>query len=352
MPYRIAIFASGNGTNAQNIAEHFAQSEQARVVLVLTDVRQAGVVARMQPYGIDTFYVPSTVWRNDPDKITDFLKREKVDIVLLCGFMRRVDDSIVTAFRGRILNIHPSLLPKYGGQGMYGHHVHEAVIAAGESESGATVHHVSEVMDGGEILDSETVEITADDTPETLEAKVHEAEYRLYPRAVEKLIESLHTTRRTVETEEKWAETLGVNFDAAEADRRSAEAQTPPPIPTPSIPVPPVIRVDTPPMTPTPAQEPGCCLPPTEADNIATPEIPPMPRTYLIWSILCIILCCTVLGIVATIFSAMVSSRYYKGDYEGALRASEHAKTWILVSAVLGFVQLTISLPFYLISML
>ena len=137
--YKIAIFASGSGTNAENIIKTFHGGNLLRVVKVYTDVADAGVIERLRPYGVETEYVEPRVWRQDPGLVVDALRAEGVDLVVLAGFMRLVDKRIVEAFPRRILNLHPALLPAYGGKGMYGHHVHEAVIAAGEKKSGVTV---------------------------------------------------------------------------------------------------------------------------------------------------------------------------------------------------------------------
>ena len=122
--YKIAIFASGSGTNAENIIKTFHGGNLLRVVKVYTDVADAGVIERLRPYGVETEYVEPRVWRQDPGLVVDALRAEGVDLVVLAGFMRLVDKRIVEAFPRRILNLHPALLPAYGGKGMYGHHVH------------------------------------------------------------------------------------------------------------------------------------------------------------------------------------------------------------------------------------
>lgn len=338
MPYKIAILASGSGTNAENIANYFADSDLARVALVLTNVRNAGVVSRMQNLGVDTYFVPNSEWNSNPQRIADFLEAENIDLVVLAGFMRKVSDEIVDRYRGRMLNIHPSLLPAYGGKGMYGHHVHEAVIAAGETQSGVTVHQVSEVMDGGEIVAQQSVEVAPDDTAETLEQKIHAVEYELYPRAIEQVLNSFGPTDATTasapESEEKpvadqWASALGVDYDGQEAERRSRECMAAPPAEQ----LPPVYQTTPPPMYP--------------ASGAA--QQPTMPSTYLLWSVLCLVFCCLPAGIVATIFSCQVSSKFYNGDYAGAEKASARAQIWIIVAFCLGVLQATILSPLYLL---
>lgn len=373
--YKIAIFASGNGTNAENIAKHFQDSDLARVTLVLTNVRNAGVVARMAALGIDTYYVPNEKWTTAPQQIASFLASQGIDLVVLAGFMRKVDDRLVESFRGRMLNIHPSLLPAYGGKGMYGHHVHEAVIAAGEQQSGVTVHQVSEVMDGGDIVEQESVDILPGETPQSLEEKIHQIEYSIYPRAIEKVLAAMptepqadsQTEPQTAAEEsapqscaEQWAGALGMkDYSDAEAQRR-LDAATPPAMPSAT---PPAMPQSTPPATPPSAPS---CTPPqapvaaeasvaaemptqSQAATACQPERPEMPSTYLLWSVLCIIFCCTIPAIVAVVFSCQVSSKYYRDDFEGAERASKRAQAWILVSFVLGVLQATIVTPLYML---
>jgi phosphoribosylglycinamide formyltransferase 1 len=324
---KLAIFASGSGTNAENIAKYFLEKEGiATVELVLTNRRNAGVAKRMESLKIDTYYVPNDTWDNHPSQIVKLLQERNIDILILAGFMHMVDAEIVRAYRGRILNIHPSLLPAYGGKGMWGHHVHEAVIAAGEKLSGVTVHQVSEEIDKGEIVMAESVEILPEDTPETLESKIHPIEYRLYPLAIEKLIAQLDAN---VSPDELWADKLGLKYK-----------------PQPQISAPEETK-----------QEETIAPPPPITEEVKEKQenkenMPPMPPNNLVWSILCMLLCCTIPGIVAVIFSAKVSSCYFAGDYEGAMKASKRAETWIIISFVLGVLSATLYLPLTLASSL
>jgi phosphoribosylglycinamide formyltransferase-1 len=191
MKKHIAILASGSGTNAENIIRRFATSTEAEVSLVISNKSDAMALTRAERLGVETLYVSNDDFARQPQKVIDALRSRNIDLVVLAGFMRKIHDEIVAAYPGRILNIHPSLLPAYGGKGMWGHHVHEAVIAAGEKRSGATVHLVSEQIDGGAIVMQGEVEVTANDTAQTLEAKVHAVEYELYPRAIHKLLLSI-----------------------------------------------------------------------------------------------------------------------------------------------------------------
>lgn len=186
--HNIVILASGSGTNAENIIKYFGNGDLLRVSLVITDHADAGVVERVRPYGVESVFIPGREWRENPSKIVELLKSQDPSLIVLAGFMRLVAKEIVEAFPGRILNLHPALLPAYGGKGMWGHHVHEAVIAAGEKESGVTVHYIDENYDRGENLMQEHVAIEPGETSASLEAKIHQAEYCLYPRAIEEAL--------------------------------------------------------------------------------------------------------------------------------------------------------------------
>ena len=185
---RIAIFASGSGTNAENIVRYFAHSARVQVAAVITNRRAAGVIDRLRPLGIDVEYYPKAEWLH-PVNVTRRLTEAGIDLVVLAGFLAVVREPLLTAFAGRIINIHPSLLPKYGGDGMWGGNVHEAVIQAGESESGITIHQVTAQVDGGPIVAQHTCPVLPNDTPDTLEARIHQLEYRHYPRIIELLLQ-------------------------------------------------------------------------------------------------------------------------------------------------------------------
>lgn len=344
--HKIAIFASGNGSNAENIVRRFQDGNALRTVIVLSDKANAGVHARMKALGVESVTLPADVWNNRPAEVIDLLERHGVELVVLAGFMRKVHPAIVEMYEGRMLNLHPSLLPKYGGKGMYGHHVHEAVIAAGEAESGATVHYVTDVMDGGEILLQGRVDVSPEDTPASLEAKVHEVEFDIYPRAIMMALNRLDSPKpETVATatpapepptapsgqREQWADALGMEYDAAEAERRAAAASEPPVYRAPEPPAPP--------MGNSPLHN-------TEAVRPAEP----MPPTWMLWSIIMTVCCSFIPGLVAIVFSSQVSTRYAAGDLEGARRASRMAEGWIIASFVLGVLSATLYVPLMMIS--
>ena len=186
---KIAIFASGTGSNAENLARAFADDLQICVDSLFCDRENAPVVEKMHRYGVPVFYFPKEVWRGDCKEIVELLQDRGVDLIVLAGFTSFVADSIVQAFDRRIINLHPSLLPKFGGKGMWGMNVHRAVIEAGEKESGITIHYVSEEVDGGEIIAQFRCEVTPDDTPETLVARIHALEHRHLPEVIRQLLE-------------------------------------------------------------------------------------------------------------------------------------------------------------------
>ena len=187
---KLAIFASGNGTNAQNIVEYFRDDPKAEVVLILTNNPGAGVLRRAEKSGVpvmvfdrEQLYATGEVLRK--------LEEHDIDLVVLAGFLWRVPEDILGRFRDRIVNIHPALLPKYGGKGMYGDRVHEAVKASGDKETGITIHYVNENYDEGRIIFQAGCSVEEDDTPDDIAGKVHELEYRFFPKVIGEVLQQL-----------------------------------------------------------------------------------------------------------------------------------------------------------------
>jgi phosphoribosylglycinamide formyltransferase 1 len=184
---RIAIFASGSGSNAQRIAEYFFGTGKLEITAIYCNNPDAYVLERAKVLGI-----PSVVFNRDTfynsDFIPDDLRHRDVDWIILAGFLWLIPESILNAFPHRIINIHPALLPAYGGKGMYGMRVHEAVIAAGDTQSGITIHHVNRFYDEGDIIFQATCQVHARDTAEKLAAKIHELEYEHFPVVIGKLV--------------------------------------------------------------------------------------------------------------------------------------------------------------------
>ena len=190
MNKKIAILASGNGTNAENIIRYFRSRGTAEVSLVLTNRPTAYVLQRAASLGVPAFSFTRDEWA-DGRPILDVLQAHGVDFVVLAGFLARVPDNVLHAYPGRMVNIHPSLLPKFGGKGMYGDRVHQAVLEAGETESGITIHYTNEHYDEGAVICQYRCPVLPDDTPESLAQRVHTLEYEHYPRVVEELVQAL-----------------------------------------------------------------------------------------------------------------------------------------------------------------
>jgi phosphoribosylglycinamide formyltransferase-1 len=188
----IAIFVSGNGTNCENIIRYFKDNKNINVCLVISNRPDAYALVRAAKYDVPC-KVLSKQEINDSDVIIPLLESFKINFIVLAGFMLIIPQFITEKYDCKIVNIHPSLLPKFGGKGMYGHHVHEAVKAAGEKETGITIHYVSNVCDGGEIIAQFKTAVSPEDTPETIEAKVHVLEQQYFPETIERLISG--TTR-------------------------------------------------------------------------------------------------------------------------------------------------------------
>ncbi|WP_439558907.1 phosphoribosylglycinamide formyltransferase [Dyadobacter sp.] len=184
---RIAIFASGSGTNAEKISEYFSERADVEVSLIFTNNPMAGVIKRACSLQIPVvFFDKKTFYQTG--KIPQILANERIDLVVLAGFMMLVPPALVNAFPDKIINIHPALLPKYGGKGMYGQFVHEAVVNAGERESGITIHYVNEHYDEGNIIFQATCEVEPTDTADDVAAKVHALEYEHYARVIDELL--------------------------------------------------------------------------------------------------------------------------------------------------------------------
>ena len=178
-PVRVAVLVSGGGTNLQTLLDALQNSPVARVVRVISSRPGAGALERARRAGVAT-----TVLVNPADPNELLVALRDAQLVVLAGYLKLVPPAVVAQFRRRMINIHPALLPDFGGPGMYGHHVHAAVLASGARESGATVHFVDEAFDRGDIIAQERVPVEPADTPETLAARVLEAEHRLLPRVV------------------------------------------------------------------------------------------------------------------------------------------------------------------------
>ena len=190
--HRLAIFASGSGTNAENIIRHFQNKPQIKVSCICTNRADAYVTERVRPYNIPVL-VFSRQDFYETDKIPDYLEENKIDWIILAGFLWLIPANLIEKYTSRIINIHPALLPKYGGKGMFGASVHKAVIENREKQSGITIHFVNNEYDKGNIIFQVACNIDPADTPDTLASRVHALEYEHFPRVIEEVIKGQGT---------------------------------------------------------------------------------------------------------------------------------------------------------------
>ncbi len=183
---KIAILASGSGSNAEKIMEYFQTSPKAEVVLIGSNKTDAFVLERARKFNVPTFTFTKSELNGGT--VAERLRAEGVDLVVLAGFLLLIPDNLIKAYPDRIVNIHPALLPNFGGKGMYGARVHEAVKNAGEKETGITIHLVNSEYDKGKIIFQAAVEILPEDDPETIAQKVHNLEHKYFPNVIESLL--------------------------------------------------------------------------------------------------------------------------------------------------------------------
>jgi formyltetrahydrofolate-dependent phosphoribosylglycinamide formyltransferase len=184
---KIAIFASGTGTNAQRIIDHFKHSGQVQVALILSNNPSAGVLEIAKKEGIPYIIIEREKFLNS-NHYQHLLKENNIQWIVLAGFLWKIPAALISAYPQRIINIHPALLPKFGGKGMYGSKVHEAVIHSGDKESGITIHYVDEIYDHGKIIFQARSPISSDDDAVSLAKKIHELEYQHFPQVIERLL--------------------------------------------------------------------------------------------------------------------------------------------------------------------
>lgn len=188
---RIAIFASGAGSNAQKIIDHFRTNKDAKIALIVCNKQRAGVLSIAEKEGIPVLLLNKNILIETG--YVDKLKKEKIDLIVLAGFLWQIPPILIKAYPHQIINIHPGLLPAYGGKGMYGNAVHEAVLKATEKESGITIHYVDEIYDHGEIIFQEKIKIDADETINSLKNKIHALEHEHFSKEIEKIIQEVRS---------------------------------------------------------------------------------------------------------------------------------------------------------------
>ena len=183
----IAIFVSGSGTNCENIIRYFRNSDKVNTALVISNRADAYALVRAEKLNVPRV-VMSKKEINTPDSILPLLQKHNIDFIVLAGFLLMIPDFLIEVFPRKIINLHPALLPKYGGRGMYGHHVHQAVKDAGETITGMTVHYVSNICDGGEIIAQYSTPINEDDSVDDIAAKENQLEMKHFPQVIEDVL--------------------------------------------------------------------------------------------------------------------------------------------------------------------
>lgn len=186
----LAIFVSGGGSNCENIIRYFKDSDKVNVALVVANKAGIPALEKAERLGVPTCVLPKADL-NREDVVLPLMKEYSIDFIVLAGFLLVIPDFLIREYDHRMINLHPALLPKFGGMGMYGHHVHEAVKAAGETETGMTVHWVSDKVDGGGIIAQFSTPISPDDTPDDIAAKEHALEMEHFPQVIEDVLGSI-----------------------------------------------------------------------------------------------------------------------------------------------------------------
>lgn len=186
MTKKIALFASGSGSNAENIIHYFSSKSSFEFPLILTNKKDAFIHERAKKLNVPCEYFSLSDF-NEGTSIVEILSKNNIDYIVLAGFLLKISDKILQKYPNKIINIHPALLPKYGGKGMYGHFVHEAVVANGEKESGITIHYINENYDEGDIIFQAKCLVNPTDSPEQVAEKVHALEYKHFPAQIEKI---------------------------------------------------------------------------------------------------------------------------------------------------------------------
>lgn len=184
---RIAIFASGSGSNAEKICEYFSERTDVKVSLILTNNPEAGVIKRARKLHIPVVIFDRKTFY-ESERILQLLQNDQTDFIVLAGFMMLIPTFLVQNYAGKMVNIHPALLPKHGGKGMYGHFVHEAVVAAKETQSGITIHFVNEHYDEGNIIFQATCEVAETDSADDVAEKIHILEHEHYPKVIDEIV--------------------------------------------------------------------------------------------------------------------------------------------------------------------
>ncbi len=200
MAVNISIWASGSGTNAENIILKFKNHPFIRVKMIVTNNPSAGVIQRAEKLKKTVHIIPKSVLFEKVHRVIELLKEEEIDLIVLAGFLLKVPKEIIQEYPNKIINIHPALLPKYGGKGFYGNRVHAAVLQNKEKETGITIHYVNEEYDEGQIIIQSKCPVLETDTEETLAQRVHQLEYEFYPKVIEQIAEKIQQEKSKVKS--------------------------------------------------------------------------------------------------------------------------------------------------------
>ena len=186
-PIRLAVFASGSGSNAENIFNYFSSNKNVEIAIIISNKADAYVHKRAERLGIASLTMSKSDL-SDSEKMLSLLRKYQIDFIILAGYLLRIPIGLIEVYPNRIVNIHPALLPKFGGKGMYGDRVHEAVVEAGEKESGITVHYVNEHYDEGDVVFQAKCPVLEKDSPNTVASKVHALEYKHFPSVIDRIL--------------------------------------------------------------------------------------------------------------------------------------------------------------------
>ena len=198
MAVNISIWASGSGTNAENIILKFKNHPFIRIKMIVTNNPSAGVIQRAEKLKKTVHIIPKSVLYEKVHRVIELLKEEEIDLIVLAGFLLKVPKEIIQEYPNKIINVHPALLPKYGGKGFYGNHVHAAVLQNKEKETGITIHYANEEYDEGQIIMQSKCPVLETDTEETLAQRVHQLEYEFYPKVIEQIAEKIQQEKSKV----------------------------------------------------------------------------------------------------------------------------------------------------------
>lgn len=340
---KIAILSSGRAPFASGLVPLFNEGNRVRTVLALSDKDNAPFLQEMLSEGVESLYFPEVVWNASPNDILEVLRAREVDMIIVDGFYSLIPKTIIDAYPSQILSILPSLSPadSVGCKDIV--EVQRRVISDGASLAGAVVCRVDDPDGTGRVVDKAECEAGTD--PVALARRVSQLASSLLPKVIVNVSRETNASipediKVTPSPDRRWAEALKMEYDPSKIQQPAS-----PSAPFGRAPVTPLSSGGVP---GSPLSSSGG-VPGSSAENNGD-ERPPMPKSYIVWSVLVTVLCCFIPGILAIIFSSQVTSKYYAGDYEGSARASRNAEIWIIVSFVLGVLSSTLYLPFMFIS--